>query len=200
MKLNYFWLVCVNKLSLFLVPGYHNGNDFSTVRKANPFWLVQSWNPHNKYKQTNKSFACSICCMLFYGWFTPPALSPIDRDIYFSFYFIFSFFLRHLFLRSFSFWNSSGFPTSYNSFSPPKKQRQKYLIKSHFVARQVICICSYRYSRYTCSCMSFITCSSWFLIWLQNPLAYGFYAGLGDIRQMFMRPHNGNGDGKGKFN
>lgn len=183
-----------------MVPGYHNGNDFSTVRKANPFWLVQSWNPHNKYKQTNKSFACSICCMLFYGWFTPPALSPIDRDIYFSFYFIFSFFYGICFYALSLFETRVGFPLLTIHFPHQIKQRQKYLIKSHFVARQVICICSYRYSRYTCSCMSFITCSSWFLIWLQNPLAYGFYAGLGDIRQMFMRPHNGNGDGKGKFN
>lgn len=198
MKLNYFWLVCVNNVSLFLVPGYHNGNDFSTVRKANPFWLVQSWNPHNKYKQTKVSPAAFAVC--FFTADLPSQHSVLLTEIFILVFISSSHFLRHLFLRSFPFWNSSGFPTSYNLFSPPKKQRQKYLIKSHFVARQVICICSYRYSRYTCSCMSFITCSSWFLIWLQNPLAYGFHAGLGDIRQMFMRPHNGNGDGKGKFN
>lgn len=199
MKLNYFWLVCVNKVSLFLVPGYHNGNDFSTVRKANPFWLVQSWNPHNKYKQTKVSPAAFAVC-----FFTADLLrqhSVLLTEIFILVFISSSHFFYGICFYALSLFETRvGFPLLTIHFPHQIKQRQKYLIKSHFVARQVICICSYRYSRYTCSCMSFITCSSWFLIWLQNPLAYGFYAGLGDIRQMFMRPHNGNGDGKGKFN
>lgn len=199
MKLNYFWLVCVNKVSLFLVPGYHNGNDFSTVRKANPFWLVQSWNPHNKYKQTKVSPAAFAVC--FFTADLPRQHSVLLTEIFILVFISSSHFFTAFVLMLFPFLKLEWvFHFLQFIFPSKKKQRQKYLIKSHCVARQVICICSYRYSRYTCSCMSFITCSSWFLIWLQNPLAYGFYAGLGDIRQMFMRPHNGNGDGKGKFN